>query len=124
MSRRLLGILDANMKGLGLTPLFGDRRGFMPPQLKKTEGLKSAKKEKQECHLNGLVVPLLPALFLCHIKNNFTPLYPNYMTYVVVFTFAESTLQLENFLNSAVPDLRSPTNERYFLAGAECLPDA
>ena len=24
----------ANMKGLGLTPLFGDRRGFMPPQLK------------------------------------------------------------------------------------------
>ena len=22
------------MKGLGLTPLFGDRRGFMPPQLK------------------------------------------------------------------------------------------
>ena len=22
------------MKGLGLTPLFGERRGFMPPQLK------------------------------------------------------------------------------------------
>ena len=22
------------MKGFGLTPLFGDRRGFMPPQLK------------------------------------------------------------------------------------------
>jgi hypothetical protein len=24
----------ANMKGLGRTPLLGDRRGFMPPQLK------------------------------------------------------------------------------------------
>ena len=24
----------ANMKGFGLTPLFGDRRGYMPPQLK------------------------------------------------------------------------------------------
>ena len=34
-----LGLVDklvthANMKGLGLTPLFGDRRGYMPPQLK------------------------------------------------------------------------------------------
>ena len=34
-----LGLVDtlvthANMKGLGLTPLFGDRRGFIPPQLK------------------------------------------------------------------------------------------
>ena len=34
-----LGLVDtlvthANMKGLGLTPSFGDRRGFMPPQLK------------------------------------------------------------------------------------------
>jgi hypothetical protein len=27
-------VTHANMKGLGLTPLFGDRRGFMPPQLK------------------------------------------------------------------------------------------
>ena len=37
-----LGLVDklaahANMKGLGLTPLFGDRRGFMPPQLKTKE---------------------------------------------------------------------------------------
>ena len=24
----------SNMKGFGLTPSFGDRRGFMPPQLK------------------------------------------------------------------------------------------
>ena len=29
----------ANMKGLGLTPLFGDRRGFMPPQVKTTNKL-------------------------------------------------------------------------------------
>ena len=34
-----LGLVDilvthANMKGFGLTPLFGDRRGYMPPQLK------------------------------------------------------------------------------------------
>ena len=34
-----LGLVDklvthANMKGLGLTPLFGDGRGFMPPHLK------------------------------------------------------------------------------------------
>ena len=27
-------VTHANMKVLGLTPLFGDRRGFMPPQLK------------------------------------------------------------------------------------------
>ena len=27
-------VTHANMKGLGLTPLFGDRRCFMPPQLK------------------------------------------------------------------------------------------
>ena len=27
-------VTHANMKGLGLTPIFGDRRGFMPPQLK------------------------------------------------------------------------------------------
>ena len=27
-------VTHANMKGLGLTPLFGDRGGFMPPQLK------------------------------------------------------------------------------------------
>ena len=30
------------MKGLGLTPLFGDRRGFMPPQLKtKTKSIRA-----------------------------------------------------------------------------------
>ena len=34
-----LGLVDmlvthANMNGFGLTPLFGDRRGYMPPQLK------------------------------------------------------------------------------------------
>ena len=34
-----LGLVDtlvthANMKGFGLTPLFEDRRSFMPPQLK------------------------------------------------------------------------------------------
>ena len=27
-------VTHANMKGFGLTPLFGDRRGYMPPQLK------------------------------------------------------------------------------------------
>ena len=27
-------VTHANMKGLGLTPSLGDRRGFMPPQLK------------------------------------------------------------------------------------------
>ena len=27
-------VTHANMKGLGLTPLFRDHRGFMPPQLK------------------------------------------------------------------------------------------
>ena len=27
-------VTHAKMKGLGLTPLFGDHRGFMPPQLK------------------------------------------------------------------------------------------
>ena len=27
-------VTHAKMKGLGLIPLFGDRRGFMPPQLK------------------------------------------------------------------------------------------
>ena len=27
-------VTHANMKGLGLTPLLGDHRGFMPPQLK------------------------------------------------------------------------------------------
>ena len=27
-------VTHANMKGLGLTSLFRDRRGFMPPQLK------------------------------------------------------------------------------------------
>ena len=27
-------VTHANMKGLGLTPLFGDGRGFMPPHLK------------------------------------------------------------------------------------------
>ena len=27
-------VTHAIMKGLGLTPLFKDRRGFMPPQLK------------------------------------------------------------------------------------------
>jgi hypothetical protein len=48
----------------------------------------SAKKAKQECHLNGLVPPL-PALF--HIKNNFTPLYPNHTTYV-----AKSSLNIES----------------------------
>ena len=26
--------IGANMKGLGLTPSLGDRRGFLPPQLK------------------------------------------------------------------------------------------
>ena len=32
----LVNTLDthANMKGFGLTPLYGDRRGYMPPQLK------------------------------------------------------------------------------------------
>ena len=30
-------VTHANMKGLGLTPLFGDRHGFMPPQLKTTK---------------------------------------------------------------------------------------
>ena len=27
-------VTHATMNGLGLTPLFGDRRGYMPPQLK------------------------------------------------------------------------------------------
>jgi hypothetical protein len=35
------------MKGLGLTPLFGDRRGFMPPQLKT--------KQEQNCHMFFLI---------------------------------------------------------------------
>jgi hypothetical protein len=31
----------ANMKGFGLTPLFGDRSGYMPPQLKKQQHILS-----------------------------------------------------------------------------------
>ena len=38
-------VTHANMKGFGLTPLFGDRRGFMPPQLK-TKTNKCIKWEK------------------------------------------------------------------------------
>ena len=32
-------VTHANMKVFGLTPLFGDRRGYMPPQLKTKTGL-------------------------------------------------------------------------------------
>ena len=32
-------VAHANIKELGLTPLFGDRRGVMPPQLKQTKQL-------------------------------------------------------------------------------------
>jgi hypothetical protein len=35
---------DANMKGFGLTPLFGDCRGCMPPQLKRKSKNASLKK--------------------------------------------------------------------------------
>ena len=34
-------VTHAFMKGLGLTPLFRDRRGFMPPQLKTKTTLNS-----------------------------------------------------------------------------------
>ena len=33
------------MKGLGLTPFFGDRRGFMPPQLKTKQNKKMCQKQ-------------------------------------------------------------------------------
>ena len=36
-SRIFIKKQHANMKGLGLTPLFKDRHGFMPPQLKKQQ---------------------------------------------------------------------------------------
>jgi hypothetical protein len=31
----IINMNDPDGNGFGLTPLFGDRRGFMPPQLKK-----------------------------------------------------------------------------------------
>ena len=36
-------VTHANMKGLGLIPLFGDRHGFMPPQLKTQTRLRNLK---------------------------------------------------------------------------------
>ena len=38
------------MKGLGLTPLFGDRRGFMPPQLKTKQNLLDPLYYLNYCH--------------------------------------------------------------------------
>ena len=38
-------VTHANMKGFGLTPLFGDRRGFMPPQLKTKQNIGDGPKE-------------------------------------------------------------------------------
>ena len=45
-------VTHANMKGLGLTPLFRDRRGFMPPQLK-TKLFRKFVKTCHELDLNG-----------------------------------------------------------------------
>ena len=41
-------LTHTNMKGLGITPLFGDRHGFMPPQLKTNKNKNSTKKNPPE----------------------------------------------------------------------------
>ena len=46
-------VTHANVKGLGLTPLFGDQRGFMPPYLKK---------HKKQVLLSNLYAVLLPTI--------------------------------------------------------------
>ena len=46
-------VTHANVKGLGLTPLFGDQRGFMPPYLKK---------HKKQVLLSNLYTVLLPTI--------------------------------------------------------------
>ena len=37
------------MKGFGLTPLFGDRRGYMPPQLKTKQNQNSLEEFRTLC---------------------------------------------------------------------------
>ena len=60
-------VTHANMKGLGLTPLFGDRRGFMPPQLKTKKQTNKINENAQNCHISG------QHLISFHICNGSTP---------------------------------------------------
>ena len=38
-------VTHANTKGLSLTPLFRDRRGFMPPQLKTKQSIQNLRNQ-------------------------------------------------------------------------------
>ena len=49
-------VTHANMKGLGLTPLFGEHRDFMPPQLK------TRLKLQKLCEESAILEPYLQLL--------------------------------------------------------------
>ena len=67
-----LGLVDtlvthANKEGFGLTPLSGDRRGYMPPLLKKTPKPKRRSILSLQLTNKGLMVAILQAKCNCHI---------------------------------------------------------
>jgi hypothetical protein len=62
-------VTHANMKGFGLTPMFGDRRGYMPPQLKtKTKQYYAWILDKKVS-----MIFLLLVSFLIFFRTQFTP---------------------------------------------------
>ena len=65
-------VTHANMKGFGLTPLFGDRRGYMPPQVKNKRN-KTNVKLFSICKLISFAFQLFPLqqkwLLLLHLAR-------------------------------------------------------
>ena len=48
--------------GFGLTPLLGDRRGFMPPQLKTKQDIQAGEKRQKRINTQGLLFGTLEYL--------------------------------------------------------------
>ena len=72
-----LGLVDtlvthANKEGFGLTPLSGDRRGYMPPLLKKPGRCDVSVSADQSAKLNPQEPRRLPVLEMRTLKSHST----------------------------------------------------
>ena len=110
-------VTHANMKGLVLTPLFKDRRGFMPPQLKtnKTKSfllrhIEGFKREQSFAH--AFSFHFLEHLWDNFIKNDLSQLVTSFLNFAVIRSFRSASLRS---LSLRSPSLRRASLRRVSL---------
>ena len=90
-------VTHANVKGLGLTPLFGDQRGFMPPYLKK---------HKKQVLLSNLYAVLLPTIASGSFFHVFLGIFVEGVSRRRLPSYNEALLQLQPSAAAAAADGR------------------